>query len=404
MKNSGTLLVFLALVPRAYGADNLSFRGNMTWINAYIHLVPEKDTRLNEENSVLKLPQNTVISDVRPNLKISSSEFQIIVRPKIVAEVRQTKVGDKTDDAKGKVKSTVNEAFLNWTASNIVTFAYGRQSYQWGAAETINPSNRLFHDTSQNRNALYEIVGKDIARVNFTFGRSFSTVIMTEFQQNKDETSFVAEEDFASTGLIKSEVSWSGGTDYAGIVVGGRENESGWVGEYFNQAVPFVDGLFLYGDASHQRGGRAWYPVQSKEIPNAVPSTVQMQQTLRDESKSQTLAAGGLKFDFVNGTIWRAEYVYNDAGYSTEQLKLFYTGLGDKNPAQLVHYESNLTRFSANGLEFTGKRYAYMSLHVPDFFKIRDLTFFTRILRSVGDDSINGYGIFEYQLKDAGII
>lgn|GEM_PF-2249651 len=404
----------LLVAQRGLAADNLAFRGNLSWINAFVHLAPEDANRLNSDNTLLRIPHYSFISDIRPNLKLSSSDFQIVARPKIVAEARQVKTAKReaaggqsaadarTEDTKGKVKSTINEAFVNWTVSDVVTFAYGRQSYQWGAAESANPSNRMFHETAQNRNALYEIVGKDIARVNFTLGKSFSTVVMTEYQQNKDEADFVAEEEFAPTGLVKSEFSWSGGTDYAGLVVGGREKASGWVGEYFSMGVPFFDGLFFYADASHQRGGRSWYPVKSQASPFA--EIIEMQQLKRDENKVQTFATAGLKFDFVSGTIIRTEYIHNDAGYSENQLKDFYESLDDSNPAQLAVYESNLERFSANGNEFTGKRYGYVSLHVPDLISVRDLTFYSRAMRSMTDESLNIYASFEYLLKNAGTV
>lgn len=394
-----------AVIPRASAEDTVSFRGNLTWINAYVHLVPDIDSILNPDNTVSAIPENALVSEVRPNIKLVSSTFQIVARPKVVAQATRVKVGDKYQDATGETKSTINEAFFNWTVSNNVSFAYGRQSYQWGAAEALSPSNRMFHETSQSRNILYEVIGKDIARVNFTLGKSFSTVIMTEYEENKDEEPFRYGDEFASTGLLKSEVSTSDGTDYFGIVIGGRAAGHGWAGEYFNLQMPFFEGLSLYGDASHQRGSLVWYPVSREQVGvNGSEQITEMQQSQKDSDKVYTMADAGLRYDFEQGTILRIEYISNDAGYTKEERELYFASLLSISPTQRAVLAENGAKFGRNGLELPGQKYVYVSAHIPDFLTIRDLTFFMRALRSVNDESLNAYTSFDYLVGDAGTI
>lgn len=397
--------LLLALPLPAFADEEVTFRGNMTWITAYVHLVPDTDAKLNPDNSLFLIPENNLVFEIRPNIKLSTNTFQIVARPKVVTEVRRTKVGDEYGEATGTSKSTINEAFFNWNASSEVTFAYGRQSYQWGAAESMNPSNRIFHETSQSKNILYEVVGKDIARINFTFGRSFSAVFMTEFQENEDEELFQYDQEFKSTGLIKTEFSWDNGTNYLGIVAGGKEDSRGWIGEYLSQEVPFIEGLFIYGDASHQRGSGVWYPVSALvETPTGPQNVVELQQSQIDDDHVYTTAVGGLRFDFENGSIVRAEYITNDAGYTKEERETFFAAQGTQNQAQVTLAPLNQAKFLRSGLELPGQKYAYASVHIPDFLTINDLTFFMRGLRSVVDGSANGYLSFDYLVGKAGTI
>jgi hypothetical protein len=389
----------------ATAAEELTFRGNLTWINAYVHLITDDEYPLNQDNQVLQVPENSLVSELRPNIKITSSSFQLVARPKVVIEATRVKSGDEYADATGRTRSTVNEAFFNWNVSNSVLFSYGRQSYQWGGAEAINASNRIFHETSQSRNILYEVIGRDIARINFTLGKSFSTVLMTEFQENEDEEAFRYGQEFASAGLIKSELTWNNGTDYFGVVLGGREGGRGWVGEYLSLQMPFFEGLFLYGDASHQRGSAVWYPVSTQVATQAGPATViDMQQSQIESDKTYTLATVGARYDFENGTIVRIEYIKNDAGYTEEERDLFFAGLAAQNPAQAALTQVNAAKFQRSGTEFPGQKYGYASLNVPDFLTIRDLGFFTRALYSLTDNSSNTYVSFDYLVGDAGTL
>ena len=404
LRDSIFLMLSFALVSQtSVAAEDLKFSGNLTWISAYVHLIPDEDNALNRENDNFLIPENNLVSEIRPNLKITSNSFQLVVRPKVVAEVSRVKIDEKYEEPKGKTSSTINEAFFNWGVSNAVTFSYGRQSYQWGAAESISPSNRIFHETSQSKNILYEVIGKDIARLNFTIGKAFSTVVMTEFQENEDQEPFRYEEEFVTKGLLKSEFAWNDGTDYFGVVFGGVEGGRGWFGEYFSLQVPFIDGLFLYGDASHQRGSAAWYPMSSTSVLNQSP-VVQLEQSKLEDDKVHSMVVGGLKYDFENGTILRAEYIKNDAGYTEEERNLFYASLANSSPAQLAVAEKNIAAFQRTGLEFPGQKYWYTSAQVPDFLKIKDLTFYLRALYSETDHSASGYSSIDYLVGDAGTV
>ncbi len=382
----------------ASGADEaLSFRGSATWLNAYVHGTVLDDPR-NPDNQVLELPADSFVSQLRPTVKLVSSSLQLVARPRLTFEVDKVKVGTGTRPYRGHSASVWSEAFAQWTMSERATLALGRQNFQWGAAEALNPSNRLFHESVESRSILYEVSGRNLARLNLSLGKSWSTILIGEYEENKDLAPYVAGQKFQSAGLMKNEVNWNSGSDYLGFVFGGREKGRGWLGEYFNVTVPYVDGFSLYADARHEKGSEAWYPVTQGVVTAYA-------QSKNGKEHVYTLAVYGLKYDFEGGNTLRAEYVLNDAGYDEGETKLQTKAFDTRaNPVELTVFPANAARALTPGLELPGRRYAFVSAYIPDFFKLTDFTTYARALYSLTDKSTSAYGSAEYTLKDAGTL
>lgn len=395
----------IVMTAPAFAADDpVTFRGSLSWLTSYAHTEP-LDSALNPDNQALLIPEHRGTTELRPNLKLTTSALQLIARPRIRVQFEEVTVGDEKQPSNGSIKDEINEAYLQWTVSDAVTFAYGRQSYQWGAAESLSPSNRIFHETAQSKNVLYDVRGRDMARVNFSVGKSFSTVVMAEVEENEDQGTFVAEQEFKTSGLIKPEFSWNNGADYIGLVGGAREKSRGWIGQYFNISLPIPDGLSLYGDASQQRGSDSWYPVATTTMTPAGPvDVISFERNQIDDEKVRTLAVGGLRYDFEGGTVIRAEHIWNDAAYDEEERELALKAFKTENPLQLAEFETNARRFLTPGLEVPGRRFAFVSIYAPDLFNFKDLTLYLRGMRSVTDGSTEGYGSIEYKVGDAGTI
>jgi len=219
---SGVLLALcLLLCGPCYGEVlGLTYRGSVSWWNSYQHGRAFENSAVNPQNLTLGLAEDRYSSELRPNLKFVSSSLQIILRPRLRYAFNLIKRGDNpTFSEKTKVDTFVSEAFFQWTLSDSLAFALGAQSYQWGAAEVLSPSNRIFHETAQDRTNLFEVRGRYIARANYSFGKSFSLVVMSEVLQNKDNVdirTYSAQEPWYPTVLIKPEFNWNNGADYLG--------------------------------------------------------------------------------------------------------------------------------------------------------------------------------------------
>ncbi|MBM4251134.1 MAG: hypothetical protein FJ146_04130 [Deltaproteobacteria bacterium] len=407
LKRSIFLCVFVPLMnSRALAkAEPLEFRGWLQWLNTLEHTTPDTKNELNPENQVLRIPNTTYASLLRPNFKITSSDVQFVVRPRVIYRQDYTKVNDKQQPETSQLQSYLNDAFVQWTVSDTVTFTYGKQVYQWGAAETFSPSNRIFHDVASNRDIRYEVRGKRIARLNLSSGKELNAVLMADVEDDKDALIFNADTKWVPSALAKGEYGWNSGADYLGLVMGGQKNGLPWIGEYFNVSVPFFDGLSLFGDTSHQRGSEAWYPVvNSQNTPVGVQQQITFGHSRLDSKHVYTLAVVGLKYDFINGTILRGEYVYNEAGYTKTQRDLARAALDPRNPLQQPVLLDNFKRYFAPGLDITGQRYAYASLYVPDMFKINDLLFMARTVYSLLDKSSLSYVSVDYKMGGNGTL
>lgn len=396
----------------AFANETIEFRGNMSWVNAVQSNQLNEQSVFNPQNQTAQLPNLSLISELRPELKLVSPQaITLLVRPRVQLRADQMQIAGDTEPAKGQSKSNINEAFVQWLLSENLTFAMGKQYYSWGATESLTPSNRVFHETALARNALYEVQGKNIARLNFSIGRTASLVLLGDYEAVDDETSFVAEETYAAQALAKAEVNWNSGFDFFGIVIGGSEHGRAWLGEYFSWSLPLLDGLSLYADASHERGANVWYPARKAVAPPGQPDRdiLVMEKTNIDDKGIYTIAVAGLRYDFENGITIRGEWIHNDLGYSvaqTQNLRLAFKPLPQEQ-ANLLDPElakSNLRRAAARGSELPGRRYAYASILWPKLFDNANWQLSARSLYSINDYSSSTYAAVEYVAGEAGTI
>lgn len=385
---------------------DLKYRGSISWWNSYLHNPVWNDTSVNPSNRVLKLPQDRFSSEFRPNLKFVSPSLQLIFRPRVRYSLNMIHEKDRDPYERTKVDSFMSEAFAQWTASDAITLALGIQSYQWGAAEVFSPSNRIFHETAQDRTTLFEVRGRYIARLNLSVGKSWSTVIMSEIKENKDNVDikpFSAEEPWHPTVLIKPEFNWNNGSDYIGMVLGHRNHGGPWLGEYFSYAIPSFEGFTVYADGSHERGSRAWYP-QTTSLGPGRPNIVTFERSKKGDNDIKSFVITGVRYDFENGSIARVEYIHNDSAYNSEESSTALSAFNSLVPEQFAVAATNIKRFLAPGLELQGQRLIYVSTFIPNPYSLKDLVFFARGLRSLSDQTTTYYGSAEYTIGDSGTL
>jgi hypothetical protein len=355
---------------------------------------PVKDSSLNPKNKILRIPSAQASVDFRPNLKIDSGEVQLVARPQIEVSVAKAKVDGVESSEHPSSLGKWNEAYGQYTASERLLISYGVQSFQWGSAELLNPSNTIFHESADSKGILSPVVGRNIARINLTWLKNLSTILMTETEATKGASEFRAEEIFETRSLLKNEISWSDGSEFIGVVFGAAETGSPSVGEYFN--IELFDGLSFYGDATHRKQSQAWYPVVEKSATDPNKNVVQLRQSRLHDQVTYSTAIGGLRYSFEGGSDLRLEYLAQNSGWTKEQNKNAMLALDTRNPLQLADYEHNLKRSLKPGLEYRGQRYAMVSLRWAEVASIKDFTIYGRALRSLSDFSSKYYETAEY--------
>lgn len=399
------LSAFVALLAPLSGdialanSQPLQVRSSLAMYLLGAYQTPVEDSPANPDNSVLGLEGQSLSFEVRPSIKADSGQFQLIARPHLKTSVSRTKKDGKVDAEHPSTTARWLESYGILNASDKVLVSYGLQNYQWGAAESLNPSNRIFHENIDSKGLLAAVQGKNLFRVNFSWTKHLSSILISETEETRDASEFRADEEFESRTLMKHEVNWNSGADYLGVVYGAAEGGGSWIGEYFNLSL--FEGLSFYGDASHTRNSDAWYPVIEKSAQVPTASIVQMRQSELGGGKFFTMAVAGLRYGFVGGSDLRFEYILNSAGWTKEDSKRAVLAIDRTNQLQLPDYATNLKRILRPGLEYRGQKYGLVSLRVPDAFDFRDLVLYGRLLRSLTDGSSSMYGSLEYSFWSA---
>lgn len=383
MKTTALLAAGLvALSPGlACAAAGLNPQLSLTLWSAGSYRNPD-DSLVNPDNAVFRLPQWLGTGEARSDFRLAMEKLTIVARPKLVFSANHTTAADgssaRTDSSTEVIWS---EAFATYPPSDTFAFTYGLQNFQWGPAEAACPSNRIFRDTVQTKDVLYDVRGHHLLRLNLTPERDWTEVLLLELFGN-GEPEFEAGEAFAHKALLKSEYTWSGGADYGGLVIGWRERTGFWLGEYLS--INLTDGLSAYIDASHQQGSLGWYP------------DVVFSQSRKSDSRIYSFAVAGVRYAFESGNDLRVEWVYQEAGYSADEVSDAWSIL-QGSPQSVVYYQQS-------GLEFVGRQYAFASLRIPDLLQIKDWVLYARFLVSLQDASVASYGSSEAALGGAGTV
>ena len=403
MRTGISMLLGRSLLPIMFGClssnalaagQPLSVRSSLSFYTFGTYTEPVKDSSLNPKNKILEIPSSQVSMDLRPNLKVDGGDVQLVARPQIELTVSKTKVDGVDASEHPSSSGKWNEAYGQYTASESLLISFGVQSFQWGSAELLNPSNTIFHESAESKGIVSPVVGRNIARINLTWLKNLSTIFMTETEAAKGTPVFRAEEIFETRSLVKNEVSWHDGSDFIGVVFGAAATGSPSVGEYFN--IGIFDGLSLYADASHRKQSATWYPVVEKSATIPTKKVVQLRQSRLHDQVTYTTAVGGLRYSFEGGSDLRLEYLTQNSGWTKEENKNAMLALDTTNSLQLADYETNLKRSLKPGLEFRGQKYAMVSLRWTEVGGIKDFTIYGRALQSLSDFSSKFYATAEY--------
>jgi hypothetical protein len=382
------LLLLLAPFPARAQA---TFEPN-TAVWGAVTLRDVTEAPLNTGNLIAAEPQNSAEAELRPDWRLSGAMGKLTARPRLEL-TRDHVVTSASTTNRTLALLRWSEGFATWNATEALTFDYGLQNVQWGPAESASPSNRLFRDTVQAKDALYLVRGQHLLRATYAPSAAWSEVLLLEPTGN-GEPEPEAGEPHARKAALKSEFSWAGGADFAGLVVGWRDNRGFWTGQYLN--VEVFDGFYAYTDAEGETGSLAWYPVDGPVITFA--------QNQRNATNVNLFAVGGLRYAFENGDDVRVEMIHQSAGYSTAELGRTSAVFSSSSALQLAVLATQSNAARASGLDFSSRDYLFASARFPNAFNTRDWNLYTRALASLQDHSLSAFGSTENRLGERGTV
>jgi hypothetical protein len=331
-------------------ADSLEWRTAFDWFTSAQAIFPPGSPG-DPGNRILRIPLVAIESETRPSLRFDYATFQFLVRPSFAAGVSTTRIGRAWQEPKLGIRADWADLYGTWRITDSLSLSYGLQNYQWGPAETLSPSNPIFHQP-YTRTILTLIRGKHLVRANISPSRSWSIVVVLEPRDN-GEPAFVYGAPFDRKALVKLEYARPSGDRYMGITAGKGETSRGWLGEY--GVFSLTDALSIYGDARHTMGSDVLYPTGILELGQAFAATQANSRTI------QTIAVAGARYQFADGEDLRIEYLYNGPGYSSDQL-----ALSARTVASLAAIDpSAVGAYTSPGLDIVGRMYLYASARLP---------------------------------------
>jgi hypothetical protein len=370
----------------------LGFRGRLEWITAATATAP-RDTEVNPRNAVLRIPQASAQSELRPDLRVErGAELQVVARPRLLLEAAKTKVGGAWQPVTRDAKVSWLDLYGAWRVNDRLTVAYGRQSFQWGPAELLSPSNRIFHETGFARDPLYVVHGKTLVRVNLSAGQSFSAIVLVETEDDGEEP-FRAGAEFEQKAAVKLEWTAESGRGYLGVTGGGGEVGRGYFGEY--AAVQLTDGWSLYADAVHTAGSEAWVPV---ERPGA---GVAFEQPGRLRGL-RALAVGGTRYTFADGTDFRIEYVFDEAGWDRTRFRLANRAAAAFPPT--ADQAARVGAWQRPGFELLGRQLGYVSMTFTELPPRKRTKVQLRGMQSLDDGSSAVFLTVSHDATDSTVV
>lgn len=373
------------------GPPPLRIRGHLEWITA-AGAASNRASPANPGN-LLQIPAGGVQSELRPDLKLEyGKELTVVARPRFLLRVEKAETAAGWQPERSSAKAEWIEGYGTWRVSDALAISYGLQNFQWGPAELLSPSNRIFHSTGFYRDPVFVVRGRQLVRVNLSSGRAWSGVLLAEVGPN-GEPPFVAAEPFEPRAQVKLEYTAPGGEATFAVTAGAAQRSRGWVGEYLN--VPLVAGLFAYADAVHGVGRRAWTPVADPALG------ARFEQVGMETRRLRTTALGGLRYAFENGNDLRVEYLFDEAGWTDAQLALAERAAVASLPALAAGDRSGLDRFLDPGFELLGRQLLYVSLSLPDLPPGERTRLQLRYLYSLTDGSGAGFLTCSHDATDS---
>lgn len=375
---SKALLFVLLIVHSSFaqGVSSWKNRWGFEWING-IFVRERAESDFNPDNRIFNTPRGLARTDIRGDFKFSyKNTLSFFLRPRFLgtssdiyyplSEVQLNKSEGKWD---------INEAYLEYDATSFLTLNLGLQNFQWGPAESLSPSNAIFHFEPGQKSVFYRAKGKVLARANITLWGNHSLILLHEPETNR-EPYWIENRKFEKKSLVKWESrNKTNSNTYIGLTHGKEDLDRNFIGGYFN--IFFKETYSFYSDLKKSKGSIAYYPTEL--FPGQYLLTTDAERFQKD----QYLAVLGFRVESRGD--FRIEWIYNSAGYAKQDI----TNLGKALKSDQINYLANLALAVKPGLEMYTQNYLYLSYRLPDLGRKKLATLFFRYFYSVLDQSGN---------------
>jgi hypothetical protein len=351
------------------------------------------NTSQNPKNNFLQRPQYIANMEIRPDIGFVNERFiEVSVKPRAKLDFQIWKEdGVRDGDTKRHDDWYINEWFVRLKPLGTLYFSYGRENLQWGPSFLLSPSNPFFKDNGRS-NPYMEVQGMDFGRLVYIPHNLWTISLMVNTDEGRNMLS--ANDNFKETYALK--IDYAGRGNYASLIVSQKDLRK-TLGFFGGWTVS--DALLLYGECSMQRGSDALYPKKDES-----PLGVSMSKIYEGERDVKPLVLIGSSYTLKDAGTFSLEYIYNDAGYTSEEADQYYD-LRRKasvafNMYGLAHLygASVLYQTIAPGLRLLRKNYTMLQYNQTNIINKIDLT--VRWTQNIDDGSAQFLGLLSYSLGD----
>ena len=354
-----------------------------------------KDTSaINADNRTFQLASGDLSYDLRPELKTQFAETsKLVLRPRFLAKAESysfTNPEETKTISQGRWQ--LSDFYLENIWSESFRTTLGLQTYQWGPAELLNPSNPLFHFSNNQKSAFYKEKGQPLIKANLDPSQNLSLLLIIEPVSN-NESPWMATanadgsaENFYPKGLLRGEWRSSQGLNNLGIVLGKEERQKNFIGETATYSP--AEGLSVYFDGKQTEAANNFLPTANNYGGDSLANNPKNSYT--------QLAIVGARIEGANYDL-RFEVVDNQAGWDKSDWTRILRSLKTVNPDTGINY----SRFAKPGLELFSQRYYYLSLRLPNLGKKQDWNAALRYLLSDLDGSSSLQTAADWNISDS---
>ncbi|MFC1884675.1 hypothetical protein ACFL2O_07885 [Thermodesulfobacteriota bacterium] len=350
------------------------------------------DSTQNPYNDFLKVPRFLADLDVRPDAFLHFKRLDLSVKPRMNLEWSVWRDGSSKGDEDWEDDWYINEWLARMRVTDTLFISYGRENLQWGPSYLFSPSNPFFEDNGRT-NPKKEVPGMDFARLVWIPSMTWSVSLIANMGEGC--------QDFRSRKFHKSyavKIDYTGNEGYIGLIFSNREKDRYRIGGFGGWTA--TDAILLYTDIGFSQGSAAFYPVEDEISPFGASM-----QALDEESSDWkgTVLIGG-SYTLLSGPTLILEYLYNDAGYTDKQAKIYYqlrqdarNAYDDKSPLAGLS-RMILGRTVDPGMRFLGKNYLVFQYRQNDIRDVLNLSL--SFIYNIDDEAGRLISNVEYAIGD----
>lgn len=336
----------LDLGSRVYAVETVSHEGPAT---------------LNPDNGTARLARLSGVALMNVDLKLDWSAVRASFLPRFLANGAWLTIdGASNGSLTGEIY--IQEALLSYEHESGFRLRGGRYYYDSGPSVFLAPSNP-FTVGSPRLNPKIDPPSREFATASYVGESGWSIGLMANLGPGRDTLFNDPFLRFRRTYAARAEL--AGGNSTTVIMAALAEDLLGQAGGSFQ--INLSEAVLAWTDATVSLGHRSFIPARDAMAPSGWNMTERSQ----DRSLYPVGLIGG-SYSLSNGMSISLEYLYNGAGYTSEQAATYYEMLGDLAGISLYpvtdHARRNRARGINTGLAFLRQHYVMTELRQIDVF------------------------------------